>query len=97
MSWFRRFRSGSEQDTPDGIRTAVTGDTGQVTTDLDSFGPDAQKGLFEEIARTNRLPLFEGTIKHGFSRQAAGSTVRHRCRSACDARTAGYFCSHAPP
>jgi len=74
MSWFRRFRRGSEQDISEGTRTVVTGDTGLVTVDLDSFGPGAQKRLFGEIARINRLPLFEGSIEHGFSKQAAGST-----------------------
>ena len=74
MRLFRKFKRGSAQDASEGIRTAVSGDRGLVTVDLDSFGPGAQKKLAEEIAKINRLPLFEGTIEHGFSKRAAGST-----------------------
>ena len=37
----------------------VSGHTGLVTVDLDSFGPGDQR--FDEIAKINRLPLFEGS------------------------------------
>lgn len=43
---------GSSYDVP-GIRTDVSGQTGLLTLDLDSFSPEARKGLLEKIAKQN--------------------------------------------
>jgi hypothetical protein len=73
----------SGEDVP-GIRTDVFRQKGLLTVDLDSFGAGAQKELVDEITKLNRLPLFEGKVEHGFSKQAAGSTDRCPC---CGAAT----------
>lgn len=65
----------SRYDFP-GIRTDVSGETGLLTLDLDSFSPEDRKGLLEKIAKQNAMPLFEGEIEHGFSKRATGSTDR---------------------
>jgi len=68
----------SGDDIP-GIRTDVFGQRGLLTVDLDSFGPEAQEGLADEIIKRNQLPLFEGKVAHGFSKRAVRSTDRCPC------------------
>jgi hypothetical protein len=59
-----------------GIRTVASGDKSMVTVDLDRFGPEARQGLCEEIIKKSGLPLFEGTVEHGYAKRAVGSTYK---------------------
>lgn len=66
-----------------GIRTEVQGNTALVTVDLDEFGPEARPLLLEEMAQGCGLPVFEGTVDHGYSMRSVGSHARcPRCNAA---------------
>ena len=67
-----------------GIRTEVHGDETMVTVDLDKFDSETRPRLLEELAESSRLPIFEGTVEHGYSTRSVGS--RRRCPR-CDAAT----------
>ncbi len=91
-------RKQTEQNAPDfrnsipGTRTAVYGDKGLVTVDLDSFGPEAQPKLWEEIIRRSGVPLFKGMIEHGYSKRTAGSTDQcPRCGAGTRQHTANFI------
>jgi hypothetical protein len=82
MNIFRRIlgrkkQRQSEKESIDeipGVHTVVTPDMELLTVDLDSFGPEIQNGLQDEIARINKLPLFKGKVEHGFSMRSVVST-----------------------
>lgn len=66
-----------------GIRTAVSGDTAMVTVDLDEFGSETRPLLLQELAQGSRLPIFEGTVDHGYAMRSVGSHLRcPRCNAA---------------
>jgi hypothetical protein len=59
MGLFRRFRRMSGRGASGGIHTVASGDTGLVTVDLDSFGPDVRKDLLEDVAKINACHFSE--------------------------------------
>lgn len=66
-----------------GIRTEVSGDTATVTVDLDEFGSESRPLLLEELAHSSGLPIFEGTVEHGYAMRSVGSRLRcPRCSAA---------------
>jgi len=66
-----------------GIRTEVQGNAALVTVDLDEFDPEARPLLLEEMAQGSGLPVFDGTVSHGYSMQSVGSDARcPRCHAA---------------
>ncbi len=66
-----------------GIRTEVHGTMGMVTVDLDTFGPETRPRLLEELAQGSGLPIFEGTVEHGYSMRFVASHLRcPRCNAA---------------
>jgi hypothetical protein len=99
MNIFRRFKGRekpqqdnveSSEDIP-GIRSVVSRDMELLTLDLDSFSPEAQRGLQYEIAKINKLPLFDGQIEHGFSKRGVASTDKcPRCGAATQQCSASF-------
>jgi len=75
-----------------GIRTVASGDMGMVTVDLDRFGSEARQGLWEEIIKKSGLPLFEGTVEHGYAKRVVGSTDKcPRCGTSTEQRIANFI------
>ena len=63
----------------------------RVTVDLDSFSPESQQGLREEIARRSPVPMFDGTMEHSYTKAWAGHTDRcPRCGAATVRKTANF-------
>ena len=66
-----------------GIRTEVNGDSAMLTVDLDEFGSKARPLLLEKLAQGSGLPVFEGTVHHGYAMRSVGSHLRcPRCNTA---------------
>ena len=66
-----------------GIRTEVQGNAALVLVDLDEFGPEARPLLLEEMTEGSGLPVFDGTVEHGYSMRLVGSDARcPRCHAA---------------
>lgn len=66
-----------------GIRTEVSAGTATVTVDLDEFGSETRPLLLEELAQGSGLPVFEGTVDHGYAMRSVGSHLRcPRCNAA---------------
>ena len=83
MSIFHRFIGREKQEDKikigndiTGIRKVVSSNMELLTVDLDSLAPENREGLQDEIARINKLPLFDGKTEHGFSKRFIGSTDR---------------------
>jgi hypothetical protein len=65
-----------------GIRTKVQGKAALVAIDLDQFSPGARPLLLGEMAEGSGLPVFDGTVAHGYSVQSVGSHARcPRCQA----------------
>ena len=80
----RSRQPGAEgQGSVPGIRTEVNGDTAMVTVDLDEFGSETRPLLVKELAHSSGLPIFGGTVDHGYAMQSIGSHLRcPRCNAA---------------
>ena len=55
-----------------GIRTEVDGDAAMITVDLDEFGSDTRPFLLDELAHASGLPIFNGTVEHGYAMSSVG-------------------------
>lgn len=97
MSFFRRlFQRSDSAERPrpiepeskvpgsvSGIRTDVSGGSATVTVDLDEFGSETRPLVFDELMEASGLPLFAGTVEHGYAMRSVGSYLRcPRCNAA---------------
>ncbi|MCF7837407.1 MAG: hypothetical protein K9N49_02155 [Candidatus Marinimicrobia bacterium] len=100
MSWLSFFRIGKAAkkqhytslvgEDPSGIRLRRR--EAMVTVDLDSFAPECRAELTEEIVRRTALPLFEGSVTHGYSKVFSGNTEKcPRCGSPTQQQTAHFI------
>jgi hypothetical protein len=49
---------------------------------MDSFSRGSRAKLYQELAELNGLPVFEGEVRHGYSKaQAGGTAACPRCRA----------------
>jgi hypothetical protein len=65
-----------------GIRTDIEGDAATVTVDLDEFGSEARPVLLDELSQASGLPVFSGTVEHGYAMGSVGSHARcPRCNA----------------
>lgn len=98
MSFFRRLieRSGRRavegplssppgtegQWSAPGIRTEIDGEAATVTVDLDEFGSEARPVLLDELSQASGLPVFAGSVEHGYAVRSLGSHARcPRCNA----------------
>ena len=66
-----------------GIRTEISAGSATVTVDLDEFGPETRPLVVEELASASGLPIFKGTVEHGYGLRFVGSHLRcPRCNAA---------------
>ena len=66
-----------------GIRTVIEGDSATVTVDLDEFGSEARPRLLDELSRMSGLPVWSGTVEHGYATRSVRSHARcPRCNAA---------------
>lgn len=66
-----------------GVRTEIDGDTAMITVDLDEFESESRPLLLEELAHGSGLPIFEGTVEHGYAIRSVGSQLQcPRCNAA---------------
>ncbi|MPY86953.1 MAG: hypothetical protein GEU99_03435 [Luteitalea sp.] len=93
--WSERFGAAEESKEPShqadeaeaqpsvpGIRIEVSGDSAMATVDLDEFGPEAQPLIMEEMVQQSGLPIFKGTVEHGYAMRAVDSHLRcPRCEA----------------
>jgi hypothetical protein len=102
-SWMRRRRRESagpeSEDSITGIRTSTYGDAEMLTVDLDSFSHRDAPQIHDEIIRRTGFPLFEGTVEHGYSKRAVGSTDKcPRCEAATKRQIANFiYATHISP
>lgn len=100
MSWLSRFWK--ENNLSDRLDNESHGDAapggrlqrreGMVTVDLDSFSPESHAKLTEEIVRRSELPLFEGSVTHGYSKTFAGNMETcPRCGSPTQRQIANFI------
>ena len=74
LKLLRRLFRGREADAaPDSEvdpRVVIKADSERctATVDIDSFSPEAQPALYEAIAQQQGLPVFEGEVRHGYSK-----------------------------
>src|SRR5713101_5104714 len=59
-----------------GIRTDIEGDAATLTVDLDEFGSEARPLLLDELSQASGLPVFSGTVEHGYAMRSVGSHPR---------------------
>jgi hypothetical protein len=65
-----------------GIRTDIEGDAATLTVDLDEFGSEARPLLLDELSQTSGLPVFSGSVEHGYAMRSVGSHPRcPRCNA----------------
>lgn len=80
----------SHADDAPGMRLQRRG--GMVSVDLDSFSPESKAELTEEIVRRSEFSLFEGSVKHGYSKVFSGNTgICPRCGSPTQQQTANFI------
>lgn len=74
-----------------GIRAEVKGDTAMVTVDLDEFGSATRPLLLEELAHSSGLPIFDGTVEHGYAMRSVGSQLQCPCCNAATRQHMAHF------
>jgi hypothetical protein len=66
-----------------GVRAHVTDDGAVVTVDLDEFGSKSRPALLDRLTQASGLPVFAGSIEHGYAMRSVGSHFRcPRCNAA---------------
>ena len=61
-----------------------------ASVDMDSFSPESPEKFYQRLAEENDLPIFEGEVRHGYSKASVRSTAT--CPR-CGASTRQY-CAH---
>ena len=75
-----------------GIRTDLGGGDATVTVDLDEFGSEARPMLLDELSQASGLPVFSGTVVHGYAMRSVGSHLQcPRCNAATQQHMAHFI------
>lgn len=70
------------QSSAPGIRTEINGDAATVTVDLDELGSEARPLLLDELSQASGLPVFAGSVEHGYAMRSVGSHAQcPRCNA----------------